>query len=1080
MDKESKPGAGGLSGNGLIAVLLLATGALFVREIPLETHRPPASDPGMEQHFSLQDVDARLWQDPFGAVARGRAELRKKSPAKAAEDDAQRSAEALAEAVRRREGVEILAVMLGGGPYSDSIESRRRTRYAVLAGLNVSGYAPMDNEHLGYFIPPPASSPLSRLQEVVPYEWFEPAADIRPREGDRPRPAVLVVWLQSESFADHPLQRMKDLTRPFESVRVNWRVLGPWGSDGLKAMVDETVERDFQVAPSGLKRISYYSHYATVPDRALLENKAGYDGKSTLSAFLADKGVTLVRTIGSDQQLVSSLVGELVRRGLVAQPLEPNEGAEIAGGYSAVCRPEGDSQVEAPSHVAVVAEWDTLYGRSLRRAFMAKKGEPGFCVDRFNYVRGLDGQVPSGSGGGGDGTAGSGDGGKVVSNDKDAARRKDGTFVERAEGQSQFDYLRRLAVQMHVQDRKVRKSSADGRGLRAIGVLGNDVHDKLLVLQALQPEFPNAIFFTTDLDARFLHPREQAWSRNLLVASNFGLSLERRLQGGSPPFRDSYQTSAFFSTRIALDDAQRAGFSIAHDDGGRRSVSQAEIRSSWFDRPRIFEIGRTTAFDFSDGEARVRPCKEQDWMSCEHIHPPGSPRYPEPRQAMLALILSGLLLALWAPALWLSRSGRHRLSGFAAGAVGPAGRLLRYGALVLALLLVQAALPWWLASQWQPFAEWLTHDGKPLVAFEGISLWPTEGIRLLALWLCLYLLLRGWTMLDRNVDEISRQFRLGPTRRELVAEQRAIDADLPWWERLLCMFSLEFVPRSAPQTVAGHGMPAAALDFWKRHIVQNRLSARLVRTTVFVVLMLGLSGLLVQALGEDLFVPQRGDLSLRVHRALLVPAVVAMYYLEFFVVDATTLCVGFVTGLRRQAANWPLSTLDAFQRQLGIPKEFLDSWIDLRFIALRTRCVTRLIYYPFVVLSLLLLSRSATFDDWFMPTSTLLLAGVGAAIAVGCALALRLAAEASRRSALDQIRDALMRAHAARADDASKAPPPGQPTVEQLKLLLGRVEELHEGAFAPFWQQPLLKAVLLPFATLGGSTLLDYMALANL
>lgn len=1080
MDKESKSGAGGLSGNGLIAVLLLATGALFVREIPLETHRPPAGDQRMEQHFSLQDIDARLWQDPFGAVAKGRAEARKKMPPKTAEDEAQqRSAEKLAEAVRGREGVEILAVMLGGGPYSDSVESRRRTRYAVLAGLNVSGYAPVDNEHLGYFIPPPASSAMTRLQEAVPYEWFEPAADMRPREGDRPRPAVLVMWLQSEAFADHPLQRMKDLTRAFEPARVNWRVLGPWGSDGLKAMVEETVARDFQPASFGLKRVSYYSHYATVPDGTLLENKADDDGQSNLSDFLAAKGVSLVRTIGSDQQLVSSLVGELVRRGLVARPLEANEGAEIAGGYAATCRPQGDAQPGSPSHIAVVAEWDTLYGRSLRRAFMAKKGEPGFCVDRFNYVRGLDGQLPAA--GGTDSAAGAGDNGKPAPNDKDAARRKDGTFVERAEGQSQFDYLRRLAVQMHAQDRRVRKSSPDGRGLRAIGVLGNDVHDKLLVLQALQPEFPNAIFFTTDLDARFLHPREQAWSRNLIVVSNFGLSLDSRLQGGAPPFRDSYQTSAFFSTRIAMDDAQRAGFSAAHDDGARRSVTQADIRSSWFDTPRIFEIGRTMAFDFSDGEAQVKPCRERDWMSCEHIHPPGSPRYPEPRRAMLALILSAALLALWAPALWLSRAARRALAGFVAGAAGPPGRLLRYGALALALGLLQFALPWWLASQWLPFADWLTRDGKPLVAFEGISLWPTEGIRLFALLLCLYLLLRGWTMLDRNLDEISGQFRLGPTRRELVAEQRAVDAGLPWWERLLCMFWLEFVPRSAPQTLPGFGMPAVALDFWKRHIVQNRLSARLVRTTVFVALMLGLSWLLMQALGEDLFVPQRGELSRQVHRALLVPAVVAMYYLEFFVVDATTLCVGFVTGLRQQAANWPTSTKEAFQRRLGIPSEFLDSWIDLRFIALRTRCVTRLIYFPFIVLSLLLLSRSAAFDDWFMPTSTIVLAAAGAAIAVGCALALRLGAEASRRSALDQIRDALMRAHAGRADlVSSTSPAADEPTVEQLKLLQARVEGLQEGAFAPFWQQPLLKAVLLPFATLGGSTLLDYMALANL
>ena len=54
------------------------------------------------------------------------------------------------------------------------------------------------------------------------------------------------------------------------------------------------------------------------------------------------------------------------------------------------------------------------------------------------------------------------------------------------------------------------------------------------------------------------------------------------------------------------------------------------------------------------------------------------------------------------------------------------------------------------------------------------------------------------------------------------------------------------------------------------------------------------------------------------------------------------------------------------------------------------------------------------------------------------------------------------------------------PSVKQLELLQSRIEHLREGAFAPFWQQPLLKAVLLPFATLGSTTLLDYMALVNL
>ena len=92
MEKDSKSGLGGLSGNGLIAVMLLVAGVLFVREAPLETTRLPANEPRFVQLFSLQDIDARLWQDPFGAVARSRAEARKNDAKKAQADDARRTA----------------------------------------------------------------------------------------------------------------------------------------------------------------------------------------------------------------------------------------------------------------------------------------------------------------------------------------------------------------------------------------------------------------------------------------------------------------------------------------------------------------------------------------------------------------------------------------------------------------------------------------------------------------------------------------------------------------------------------------------------------------------------------------------------------------------------------------------------------------------------------------------------------------------------------------------------------------------------------------------------------------------------
>ncbi len=46
-------------------------------------------------------------------------------------------------------------------------------------------------------------------------------------------------------------------------------------------------------------------------------------------------------------------------------------------------------------------------------------------------------------------------------------------------------------------------------------------------------------------DALVLHPTARPYTRNLLVASSFGLQLDDDLQHEIPPFRSSYQTAAF-------------------------------------------------------------------------------------------------------------------------------------------------------------------------------------------------------------------------------------------------------------------------------------------------------------------------------------------------------------------------------------------------------------------------------------------------------------------------------------------------------------------------------------------------------
>ena len=89
-----------------------------------------------------------------------------------------------------------------------------------------------------------------------------------------------------------------------------------------------------------------------------------------------------------------------------------------------------------------------------------------------------------------------------------------------------------------------------GEHVGAIGVFRTDAYDKLLILRALRPYFPGAVFFTTELDAVLLHQKESQWARNLVVASSFGLELHPELQKDILPFRSSSQAAQYLQRTL--------------------------------------------------------------------------------------------------------------------------------------------------------------------------------------------------------------------------------------------------------------------------------------------------------------------------------------------------------------------------------------------------------------------------------------------------------------------------------------------------------------------------------------------------
>ncbi|MGS0756529.1 hypothetical protein ACVBEH_18970, partial [Roseateles sp. GG27B] len=310
------------------------------------------------------------------------------------------------------------------------------------------------------------------------------------------------------------------------------------GSGFCKKLTDQ------QSATEGYRMLAnayIYNAASTAPNNMMEELRTQDVGaflneyfKKMLGARARDP-VRFERTIGTDDALIKRLVEELVLR-----------------------IPKTHKR-----RLVLVAERDSLYSQALVAELSRQVAEaaPHLTVEVVYFFRGLDGVTTR-------------DAGRDNADKNSAKPSADQSGagqlrLEWPESRDQLDYLRRMTLSLKESESfsgaggKVGTNSGTHRGtnggaIGAIGILGNDVHDKLLVLQALHDTFSDKVFFTTDMDARFLHPRTQAFTRNLIVASSLPLEFyapqvagQLNLQAGTPPLRDVYQTATYLAARSA-------------------------------------------------------------------------------------------------------------------------------------------------------------------------------------------------------------------------------------------------------------------------------------------------------------------------------------------------------------------------------------------------------------------------------------------------------------------------------------------------------------------------------------------------
>jgi hypothetical protein len=1028
-EQSTQPGPG-LGGNGFIWIALVAASTFFLsRELPLEGSRPPAIQQLIAEPAAVQDIDARLWQDPFAAVndtLTRSPDLKPSScnltPLKTAPPEEVQSHCHPPEA---KPHTRILAMSVAAGPYSDNDEFRRRARYAVLSGLSAEGFVPTKEDHVGFYwlkAPQQSSSAEAFTPQFIPFEQFD---------ATNPERHVILLWFDESVLGGTPIKQLSSLLcGPFENTGHEITVLGPQTSTPLQDMVLE--------AKSGTRSdcLKFYVYSATTDDATLIpEERASCVSRDVcLHEFFRKHGISLDRMIATDEDLAYAMTQELRLRHV-------------------------DSDQKHPSNIALVSEWDTMYGRALPESMRRCLGEELRCtpsaaapapkpwLHSFKYLRGLDGQTPGTPAG--DSTGRPNDKRNKQDNDTkgDAKVRSDSKMRDRAEGQGQYDYVRRLGEQMQQLDTELRRQNSEG--IQAIGVLGSDLYDKLLVLQALRPLFTEAVFFTTDLDGLLLHPMAQTPTRNLLVASGFGLHLRSEIQGQIPPFRSSYETASFLATRIAV---------------------RSERPPAWSTRPVVFEIGASRAFQFADKKLGVpaasddmRPDHEQcgkDLLKCEDVQPVASEMFPY-LSGPSAILVSTVVLSITLIFGTVRRRVGRGIDRFMRGSENVWIMALRIFAAVIALCVLILGFAAVLYELWPAVAIRLTEDGEPMTLLEGISIWPTIFFRLAALGLCIWLIFRARKLLKENMRKIIRELDLRQMwDRSEATQNELVRLGKPW----IGFASFFWYLWPADDEGDGASMTQGSSAFWRRYIYQGRGIARLLRISGGVLAMFAFAWLISKVFGVQP-PPTRGSLSFSTYYLIATFLFIATLCLIFYVADATLLCWSAIRALRVEGI-WPTVTVREFSRRLALPEDVVDRWLGLLFISMRTECITGLIYYPFLILALLVVSRNRAFADFAPSVAMVLVTGTSVLILMGCAVALHWSAETSRSQARARLNDEIIKAMS--LEDEGRL-------ASQLRMMLRRVDDLRDGAFSPFSQQPLVRAILLPLGGFGGSTLLEYL-----
>jgi len=263
---------------------------------------------------------------------------------------------------------------------------------------------------------------------------------------------------------------------------------------------------------------------------------------------------------------------------------------------------------------------------------------------------------------------------------------------------------------------------------------------------------------------------------------------------------------------------------------------------------------------------------------------------------------------------------------------------------------------------------------------------------------------------------------------------------------------------------------------WGRYLEQSSFRSQCQRVIPAALLFMLFCGLIISF--DPLDVPARGQSVKWIDHALLWLSSPLLVWLILVVSDTIRLGDKYAKFLGvSEPTKWPDHMLKDAGDRLGIAlggetpdasvkEACISHWLDMKVIEMWTEIVSPIIYYPFLVLCLMILARSPLFDNLGTPYQLMVVFGVSGLYAAACAFKLRDVAECARSMALERFTHLLVKAKGQA----------GAPAVaSQIEIMMREIQSLRRGAFAPLTEQPVVRALLLPISSAGGLTLFRYL-----